>query len=176
LIDDISARNPYPTRDNSSGFVKNGIKKTDIFADIGCGSGSVSIAASGFAKHVIAIDNRDEAVLAASANIEEAGIKNIEVRKGNAELLLPDIELDCAFIGGSKNIEKILGILIQKRSNRFVVSAVRIETIALALDIMKKTRFSRIAPDTNYQGEMSLQGIMLKPENPVFLITGEKKC
>jgi len=156
---------------------KLGIKNTDIFVDIGCGSGSVSIAAAGVAKHIIAIDNRDEAVLAASANIKEARIKNIEVIKGNAETLLPGIELDCVFIGGSKNIGKILGILIQKRSARFVVSAVRIETVALALDIMKKNDvFKELLQIQLSRGNELAGGIMLKPENPVFLILGENRC
>jgi len=153
------------------------IKNTDIFVDIGCGSGSVSIAAAGYAKHVIAIDKRDEAVLATSANIKEAGIKNIQVIKGNAEILLCDIELDCAFIGGSRNIRKILGILIQKGFARFVVSAVRIETVALALDIMKKNGvFKELLQIQLSRGNELAGGIMLKPENPVFLISGEIRC
>jgi len=161
----------------SMALSKLGIKNTDIFVDIGCGSGSVSIVAAGYAKHVIAIDNRDEAVFAASANIKEARINNIEVLKGNAEILLPDIYLTCAFIGGSKNIEKILGILIQKGSTRFVVSAVRIETVALALDIMKKNNvFKELLQIQLSRGNELAGGIMLKPENPVFLITGENRC
>jgi cobalt-precorrin-6B (C15)-methyltransferase len=156
---------------------KLGIKNTDIFVDIGCGSGSVSINAAKYVKHVIAIDTRDEAVVAASANIAEAGIKNIEVFKGNAEILLPDIELDCAFIGGSKNIEKILEILIKKVSIRFVVSAVRIETVAIALDIMKKNNvFKELLQIQLSRGNELAGGIMLKPENPIFLIIGENRC
>jgi cobalt-precorrin-6B (C15)-methyltransferase len=156
---------------------KLGIKNTDIFVDIGCGSGSVSIAAAGYAKHVIAIDNRDEAIFASSANIKEARIKNIEVMMGNAELLLPDLDLNCAFIGGSKNIEKILGILIKKGSARFLVSAVRIETVALALDIMKKNNvFKELLQIQLSRGNELAGGIMLKPENPVFLISGETRC
>jgi cobalt-precorrin-6B (C15)-methyltransferase len=156
---------------------KLGIKNTDIFVDIGCGSGSVSIAAAGTAKHVIAIDSRDEAIVAASTNFKEARIKNIEILKGNAELLLPDIEFNCAFIGGSKNIEKILGILIQKGSARFVVSAVRIDTVALVLDTMKKNNvFKELLQIQLSRGNELAGGIMLKPENPVFLITGETRC
>lgn len=156
---------------------KLGIKNTDIFVDIGCGSGSVSIAAAGYAKHVIAIDNRKEAIFASSANIKESKIKNIEVIKGNAEILLPDIDLNCAFIGGSKNIGKILGILIQKGSARFVVSAVRIETVAFALDIMKKNDvFKELLQIQLSRGNELAGGIMLKPENPVFLICGENRC
>lgn len=156
---------------------KLGIKNTDIFVDIGCGSGSISIAAARVVKNVIAIDNRDEAIFASSANIKEAGIKNIEVLKGNAEILLSNIDLNCAFIGGSQNIGEILGILIQKGSVRFVVSAVRIETVALALDIMKKNNvFKELLQIQLSRGSELAGGIMLKPENPVFLIVGETRC
>jgi cobalt-precorrin-6B (C15)-methyltransferase len=156
---------------------KLGINNTDIFVDIGCGSGSVSITAARDAKHVIAIDSRDEAIFASSANIKEAGIKNIEVLKGNAEILLPAIEFNCAFIGGSKNMDKILEILIQKGSVRFVVSAVKIETVALALDIMKKNDiFKELLQIQLSRGNELAGGIMLKPENPVFLIVGEARC
>lgn len=149
------------------------IKPADVFTDIGCGSGSVSIAAARLAKHVFAIDNRDEAILATSANIKEYGIENVSVLKGDAGKLLFDFDMDCAFIGGSKNIGQILDILIKKGSVRFVVSAVRIETVALALEITKKNNvFKELLQIQLSRGNELAGGIMFKPENPVFLIVG----
>ncbi len=148
------------------------IKPTDVFADIGCGSGSVSIAAARLAKHVYAIDSRDEAVLAASGNIKECGINNVTVLKGDAVLLLQDLDIDCAFLGGSRNIEKVLEILLEK-ATRFVVSAVRIETVALALEIIKKNnQFKELLQIQLSRGNELAGGTMFKPENPVFLIVG----
>lgn len=148
------------------------IKPTDIFADIGCGSGSVSIAAAPLAKHVYAVDSRDEAVQAASGNIKECGIDNVTVLKGDAVLLLPDLDIDCAFVGGSHNIGKVLEILLEK-AGRFVVSAVRIETVALALGIIKKNnRFKELLQIQLSRGNELAGGTMFKPENPVFLIVG----
>lgn len=57
-------------------------KTTDAFADIGCGSGSVSIAASPFVKHVYAIDDREEAILATKENIKDCGIKTPHLNAG----------------------------------------------------------------------------------------------
>lgn len=152
---------------------KLALKATDVFADIGCGSGSVSIAASPVVKHVYAIDNRDEAVHAATGNIKECGISNISVLKGNAALVLSDLDIDCAFLGGSKNMEQVLAILI-KNVPRFVVSAVRIETAALVLGIMKKNhRFRELLQIQLSRGNELGGGTMFKPENPVFLIVGE---
>ncbi len=152
---------------------KLALKPTDVFADIGCGSGSVSIAASPMVKHVYAIDNRDEAVHAATENIKECGISNVSVLKGDAALVLEGLDIDCAFVGGSKNMERILAILI-KKSVRFVVSAVRIETVALAQGIMKNNNcLKELLQIQLSRGNELGGGTMLKPENPVFLIVGE---
>jgi cobalt-precorrin-6B (C15)-methyltransferase len=151
---------------------KLNIKTTDIFADIGCGSGSVSISAAYLAKRVYAIDNREEAIRAATENIRECGLTNVQVLKGEATQLLPDIEVDCAFVGGSKNLEQVLEILMEKVP-RFVISAVRVETVFSALEIMKRNNiFKEMLHVQLSRGNELVGGTMLKPENPVFLIMG----
>ncbi len=148
------------------------LKPADVLADIGCGSGSVSIAAAPLVKHVYAIDNRDEAVRATNENIQERKINNISVLKGDAASVLKDIDFDCAFVGGSKNLEQVLPILIKKGA-RFVVSAVRMETSALAIEILKKNNmFREIIQVQISRGRELGGGTMFKPENPVFLILG----
>lgn len=152
---------------------KLALKSTDVFADIGCGSGSVSIRASHLVKQVYAIDNRDEAVRATTENIKECRINNVSVLKGDAALVLSDLDIDCAFLGGSKNMEAVLAILIEKGA-RFVVSAARIETVALAQDIMKNNNcFRELLQIQLSRGTELSGGTMFKPENPVFLVAGE---
>ncbi len=151
---------------------KLNIKTTDVFVDIGCGSGSVSISAAHLAKRVYAIDNRDEAVRAATENIGECGLNNVQVLKGEAAQLLVYLEVDCAFVGGSKNIEQVLEILM-KKVPRFVISAVRMETVFSALEIMKRNNvFKELLYIQLSRGNELAGGTMLKPENPIFLITG----
>ncbi len=151
---------------------KLNIKPADVFVDIGCGSGSVSISAARLAKRVYAIDNREEAVRAATENIRDCGLTNIQVLKGEASQLLADMKIDCAFMGGSKNMEQVLEILVEKVP-RFVVSAVRIETVFSALEIMKRNNvFKELLHIQLSRGNELAGGTMLKPENPVFLITG----
>jgi cobalt-precorrin-6B (C15)-methyltransferase len=152
---------------------KLALKPTDMLADIGCGSGSVSIAAASRVKQVYAIDNRDEAVRTANENIKERGISNVSVLKGEASLLLSDIDIDCAFVGGSKNIERVLAVLIEKGA-RFAVSAVRIETVALAQDILKNNNYLKELLQIQLSRGYELGGgTIFKPENPVFLVVGE---
>ncbi len=151
-------------------------RPTDIFADLGCGSGSVSIAAARGVKHVYAIDSREEAVRAAAGNIKECGLTNVSVLNGEAALLLPDLDIDCAFLGGSKNIERVLSVLM-KRVPRFVVSAVRMETAALVLGQLKKNnKFRELLQVHISRGSELAGGTFLRPENPVFLIVGGGPC
>ena len=159
---------------------KLNVRSTEVFVDIGCGSGSVSIAASKCAKHVFAIDNRDDAINATSENIKECGIRNISILKGDAAILLPDIDMDCAFIGGSKNIKQVLEILIKKKKKpqgRFVVSAVKIETVAIAMEITKRNNcLKELIQIQISRGNELAGGTMFKPENPIFLVVGGIKC
>lgn len=151
---------------------KLSLKPTDVFADIGCGSGSVSIRAARDVKHVFAIDIRDEAIRAAVENVRESQVTNVSVIKSEASPVLRELEIDCAFLGGSKNLEQVLEILMEKVS-RFVVSAVRIETAALVLNTLKNNnRFREIIQVSLSRGDELAGGTMLKPENPVFLIVG----
>lgn len=155
---------------------KLGLKPDDVFVDTGCGSGSVSISASGLVRQVYAIDSRDEAICATQDNIKECGITNIKVLKGEASQLLQGLDMDCAFVGGSRNLETVLDVLMQKTS-RFVVSAVRVETAAEALEIMKRNNiFRELIQVQISRGHDLAGGTMFKPENPVFLIVGGKQC
>ena len=152
------------------------LTQKDVFADLGCGSGSVSIRAARVVKKVYAIDTRDEAIRAANDNIKECGLNNITLLKGDAARVLPDLDIDCAFLGGSKNIEQVLVILME-RVPRFVISAARIETAAMALGLMKKNnRPGELLQIQISRGSELAGGTMLKPENPVFLIVGGGTC
>ncbi len=152
------------------------LKPSYVFADIGCGSGSVSINAAGLVQLVYAIDNRNEAISATQDNIKEFGITNIKVLKGEASELLADRYIDCAFVGGSGNLEKVLEILMEK-TRRFVVSAARVETVAQVLGIMKQNnKFKELIQIQISRGAELAGGTMFKPENPVFLIVGGKQC
>jgi len=152
------------------------LKSTDVFVDIGCGSGSVSISAARIVQWVYAIDNRDKAVHATSSNLKRCGLDNVTVLKGEASSLLPELDMDCAFLGGSKNIEQVLDI-VMKKASRFIVSAVRLETAVTALDLMKKNnRFCGLLQIQISRGNDLAGGTMLKNENPVFLISGGEQC
>lgn len=156
------------------------LKDGDHFVDIGCGTGSVSIAASRIAHYlsIYAIDARKEAIDATEANFKNYGIRNSKVLSGEASDLLNSNmyidAVDCAFVGGTKNIGIVLERLVEKKARSIVVNAVRIETVVRTIEVMKRLgifdevvhlQVSRSAPIT---GET-----MFKPENPVYIIVGK---
>jgi len=159
---------------------KLGLKAGDHFADIGCGTGSVSIAASKLFPElfIYAIDARKEAIEATETNFKNFGLRNSKVLSGEASELLESekyiASLDCAFVGGTKHIGPVLERLVKKKARSIVVNAVRIETVVRTIEVMKKLgifdevvhlQVSKSAPIT---GET-----MFKPENPVYIIVGK---
>ncbi len=159
---------------------KLGLRDGDRFADVGCGTGSVSIAATRIARGltIYAIDAREEALKATEANFKNFNIENGRIFAGEASEILDSGELidsiDCAFVGGTKNIDTVLEKLVQKKARSIVVNAVRIETVVRTIEAMKKLGIfdevvhlvvSRSAP---IAGET-----MFKPENPVYIIVGK---
>ena len=98
-----------PTKDEvmAISLFKLGLLEGDIFADIGCGTGKISLAVSHRASKIYAIDRRKEAIELAREKAERKGKENILFFHGEAVDFLPSIDqLDCAFIGGSGNLEQ----------------------------------------------------------------------
>lgn len=164
------------------------LRPEDTFLDIGCGTASVSIAAAKQCKDasisVIAIDDRPEAVSTAKENISNFGLGGrIRVVHGEAEHALNDIYgvamadmenmADCAFIGGSRNIEAVLDAVVSKVRRTVVVNAVRIETAARIITHMKKLGIFHEALHVQISKSSELAGeTYFKPENPVYIIVG----
>jgi len=155
------------------------LRPGDTFLDIGCGTASVSIAAAkqcpGAGISVMAIDDRPEAVSAAKENISNSGLEDrITVIQGEATDVLNDIEkADCAFIGGSRNIEAVLDVVATKVRRTIVVNAVRIETAARIITRMKTLGIFHEALHVQVSKSSELAGeTYFKPENPVYIIVG----
>ena len=151
------------------------LKKNDVFADIGCGTGSISILASGLAGEIYAVDSREEAIAAARKNIADANIKNIRLIKGEAPAALDDLPaLDCAFVGGTKNIEATLKLLKNKVNGKIVVNAVRIQTASTIIKTMQDLGIFNEAVHVQISKSYELAGgIAFKPINPVYIIIGD---
>ena len=154
---------------------KLGLRPGDRFADIGCGTAKVSIAASLIVKEVVAIDDRPEAIDTAKAMITASGRNNIHLVEGTATDYLQDCEeLDAAFIGGSRDLEKVLSLLSKKVHRTIVVDAVMLGTLNTAVGTMQRLGIFKEAVQINiFRSHPISNGLMFKPIDPVFIIVGE---
>ena len=153
---------------------KLGISPGDYAIDIGCGTGSVSIAIAKTAEHVFAIDLRPEAINVARETIESAGCRNITLIEGDAiQFLSEKQKIDVAFIGGTKGLSEILLTLAEKRVRSIVVNAVLLETAALAIAEMRSLGIFSEAIHIQVSRSYDLLGkTMFKPINPIYIIVG----
>ena len=157
------------------------IRPQDIIADIGAGSGSVSIAMARRAceGRVYAIEREDDATDLIFRNIEKFRAHNVTVIKGSAPGAMEGItKLDKAFIGGSGgNLKEILERLLEINPNiRVVINAITLETIAEATDSLKELGFDFEATLINSSHSFTAGRYnLMKADNPIYIFSGEKK-
>ncbi len=148
------------------------------FFDIGCGTGAVSIEASKMVRDIkiCAIDARDEAIDVTKRNFEAFNINNAQVLSGESSGILEKQEIgsiDCAFIGGTKNISRVLEVLADKKAKSIVLNAVRIETVVNVINKMKELDlFDEVLHIVVSRGVPITGETMFKPENPIFIVVG----
>jgi cobalt-precorrin-6B (C15)-methyltransferase len=147
----------------------------DVFCDVGCGTGSISIAASAFADTIYAIDIRNEAIAEAERNFDAAGIRErVTLIHDEASLAIADLPpINCAFVGGTKNIEDVLHALCTRVRGRVVANAARIETAARIIGCMKLLGvFEEVVHVQVARGYELAGETAFKPANPVYIMVG----
>ncbi|MDT7862351.1 MAG: precorrin-6Y C5,15-methyltransferase (decarboxylating) subunit CbiT [Saccharolobus sp.] len=162
------------------------VRKGDIFLDLGCGTGSVTVEASliiGSGGKVYAIDKDEKAINLTRKNLEKFGIiGNVILIKGEAPEILYTLseKFDRIFIGGGS--EKIREILkaswnILKNGGRVAVDAILIETVNNAINSMEDIGFENIEVTEIIvaKGMKTRIGTAMISRNPIFIIVGEKK-
>ncbi|KAF5057764.1 Cobalt-precorrin-6B C(15)-methyltransferase [anaerobic digester metagenome] len=150
----------------------------DRVLDLGCGTGRVSIAAGARVAEVVAIDRRPEAIAYATQQAEEAQVNNIRFIEGEAADLLPGLgTFDAAFVGGSRGLDTLLGLLADRVRRRIVVNAVLVETLHAALVRMNDLAIYEEALHLQCSRAASLAGsFYFRPIDPIFVIVGRGRC
>jgi cobalt-precorrin-6B (C15)-methyltransferase len=165
-----------PTQDEvmAISLFKMGLRPQDSLLDLGCGTGKVSITAAGFVQKVCAVDRRPEAIAYATGAAKTAGRTNIEFFSGEAiDFLASAPVFDCAFVGGSQQIETILPILSGKVRRVIVVNAVLVSTLAMVTATMQRLGIFREAVHVQVGRSHELgKSLMFKPIDPVYIIVG----
>ena len=154
---------------------KLGLRSTDTVLEIGCGTGKVSIAAAQQAKKIVSLDKRPEAITTAQEAAEKSGIKNIEFFCTDAfDYLASDRIFDCAFIGGTQQLIRILPLLAKKVKRTIVINAVLLSTLAQAVATLQELGIFCEVVQVQVSRSHEIAGsIMFKPIDPVYIIVGK---
>ena len=161
------------TKEEIIGIVFSKLKPdaNSVFVDIGCGTGAVSEFFARFVKKVYSVECDEEAFEIARKRLRD--YENVEVIKADGFDFLKDREVDIAFFGGTKGIERMLEVC---RAKRIVVNAARIE---VAMEVMKKMKELGIFREiliANISRSYELAGLTaFRNENPVFIIYGSRE-
>jgi len=152
---------------------KLNIQRAQVFLDIGCGSGAVSLAASRYTDRIYGIDRRDEAVQICRATVSQG-----QFFSGEAAGILPDLpEVDRCFIGGTRGIDEFLPLLLEKAATGCVIVAdlARLGIAAHVAQMMKEAGIFQELIQIHIARGYDLGGdIALRPVNPIFMVIG--KC
>ncbi|MGZ4903209.1 MAG: precorrin-6Y C5,15-methyltransferase (decarboxylating) subunit CbiT [Halobacteriota archaeon] len=151
------------------------LQNDETFADIGCGTGSVSIAAAKRTKKIIAVDKRRKSIEVAQQNFELAGVLDaVTLVWGEAPDILVQYKdsIDKAFIGGTTNFKEIIEFLIP-RCSRLVLNAARLELAAEVIWYMKDLGIYDEVLLINIAKGYALEGLTgFESHNPVFMVVG----
>ena len=165
-----------PTKDEilAISIFKLGLSAEDTFADLGCGTGRVSIEASKRVQTVHAVDRREEACSWTRKVADAQGRENISVHHiENADFLRTIDTLDTAFIGGSQGLDEVIKCLADLDVRSLVINAVMLETVNTAVSSLRKHGIFREVIMANIARSYPIgTGIMFKPLDPVYIICG----
>jgi cobalt-precorrin-6B (C15)-methyltransferase len=149
------------------------IQPGNVFLDIGCGSGAVSLAASRFTDQIFGLDLRPEAV-----EISRARVPSGKFFLGTAFEQLSNLpEVDRCFVGGTRQIDEFLPLLLKKARPGciIVVDLARIGIASRVATLMKELGiFQELLQIQILRGYDLAGDIALKPVNPIFMVIG--KC
>jgi len=167
-----------PTQDEvmAVALFKLGLRDGDCMADVGCGTGKVSIAAARMGVNVVALDRRAEAIRFAKKEAEREGIKNIRFFCAEAIEYLKDDDriFDCAFIGGSHGLEEFLPVIARRVRRTIVVNAVLVSTLQAAVNTMQEIGiFDEVVQVQIARSHAIAGSIMFRPIDPVYVIVGK---
>ena len=155
-----------------------------VIADIGAGTGSISIeAALQMPKgHVFSIERKQEGIDLIKANSAKFEVNNITVIEAEAPNGMAELpELDAVVIGGSgSKLSPILDMLDRKLKHgaRLVLNCVTLQTISQASDWLRKAKeeyiYEIIQVQVNRWDQIGPYD-MAKALNPIFILTAVKK-
>lgn len=165
----------------AAALAKLAVRPTDTLWDVGAGTGSVSVelALAAPRGHVYAVECAPDACALIRQNREKFHAYNLSLIEGTAPQVLADLPApDAVFIGGTKgSMAEVVDAALAKNPNaRLCISAIALETLSAAIAVLaahgQTAEVTQLAVSrTRPAGKLHL----LMANNPIFLITGERK-
>lgn len=165
----------------AAALAKLAVRPTDTLWDVGAGTGSVSVelALAAPRGHVYAVECAPDACALIRQNREKFHAYNLSLIEGTAPQVLADLPApDAVFIGGTKgSMAEVVNAALAKNPNaRLCISAIALETLRAAIAALaahgQTAEVTQLAVSrTRPAGKLHL----LMANNPIFLITGERK-
>lgn len=165
----------------AAALAKLAVRPTDTLWDIGAGTGSVSVelALAAPRGHVYAVECAPDACALIRQNREKFHAYNLSLIEGTAPQVLTNLPTpDAVFIGGTKgSMAEVVDAALAKNPNaRLCISAIALETLSAAIAALaahgQTAEVTQLAVSrTRPAGKLHL----LMANNPIFLITGERK-
>jgi cobalt-precorrin-6B (C15)-methyltransferase len=145
----------------------------NVFLDLGCGSGAVSLAATRYTDRIYGIDVRKEAVEASKEKVPGG----IFLWGGATDLLTELPRIDRCFIGGTRQIDVFFPKIMEKAAPGCIIvadlarigMAYRVTEIMKAHGVFQELLQIQISRGYDLAGDFAL-----KPVNPIFMVVG--KC
>lgn len=164
-------------------LAKLGLTADSICYDVGAGTGSVAIemALRAYQGMVYAIEKKEEAAELIEQNKRNFAAENLTVIRGTAPEALAELPAPThAFIGGSSgNLREIMELLWQKNPQvRVVINCITLETVTEALQVIREAEHScetEIVQIGVSRAEKLGRYHLMKGENPIYIITCQKK-
>ena len=165
----------------ATALAKLAVRPTDTLWDVGAGTGSVSVelALAAPRGRVYAVECDPEACALIQKNREHFAAWNLTLIEGKAPQALDPLPApDAVFLGGTKgSMEAVVDAVLAKNPQaRLCISAIALETLSAAVAALTArgltAEVTQIAVSrTKPAGRLHL----LMANNPIFLITGERK-
>lgn len=165
----------------AAALAKLAVRPTDTLWDVGAGTGSVSVelALAAPRGQVYAVECAPDACALILQNREKFHAYNLSLIEGAAPQVLADLPApDAVFIGGTKgSMAEVVDAALAKNPNaRLCISAIALETLSAAIAALaahgQTAEVTQLAVSrTRPAGKLHL----LMANNPIFLITGERK-
>ena len=173
---------PGPTKEEIRCIVmcKSEVSCDDIVADVGCGTGGLTVEFAKRAKMVYAIDQNSLAIETTVENIKKHEVAgNVVVKEGDGLYLLEKLEnFDILMIGGSGGkLQHILEKGYKKLNvgGRILVTSILLET---CLEAVKTIEMLGMTPDvvnvSISKGKLTERGTMMLANNPVTIVSAHK--